>query len=40
VPNSNSSVGLGYRLSTYKDVALPSYDFVQSQEDVNVRFRF
>ena len=40
VPNTTSSVGLGYRVSSYKDVVLPSYNFVQSQEDVNFRFHF
>jgi hypothetical protein len=40
VPNTTSTVGLGYRVSSYKDVFLPSYNFVQSQEDVNFRFHF
>jgi hypothetical protein len=40
VPNTTSSVGLGYRISSYKDATLPSYNFVQSQEDVNFRFHF
>jgi hypothetical protein len=40
VPNTTSSVGVGYRLSSYKDVQLPSYNFVQSQENVNYSFHF
>ena len=40
VPNTASSVGLAYRVSSYKDVVLPSYNFVQSQEDVNFRLHF
>jgi hypothetical protein len=40
VPNTSSSVGLGYRVSSYKDVVLPSYNFVQSQENVNFSFHF
>ena len=40
VPNTASSVGVGYRVSSYKDVVLPSYNFVQSQEDVNFSFHF
>jgi hypothetical protein len=40
VPNTTSTVGLGYRVSSYKDVVLPSYNFVQSQENVNFSFHF
>ena len=40
VPNTTSTVGLGYRVSSYKDVVLPTYNFVQSQENVNFSFHF
>jgi hypothetical protein len=40
VPNTTSTLGLGYRVSSYKDVVLPSYNFVQSQEHVNFSFHF
>ncbi len=40
VPKTSDTVGLGYRISSYKDVVLPSYNFVQSQENVNFSFHF
>jgi hypothetical protein len=40
VPKTSSSVGLSFRNSTYKDAALPTYNFNQNREDVNFTIRF
>ena len=40
VPKTTSSVGLTFRNSTYKDAALPTYNFNQNREDVNFTIRF
>ena len=40
VPKTSSSVGLTFRNSTYKDAALPTYNFNQNREDVNFTIRF
>jgi hypothetical protein len=40
LPNTKSTVGLGYRLSSYRDATLPSNNLVQSQEHVNFAIHF
>ncbi|HEY5348220.1 MAG TPA: S-layer homology domain-containing protein [Candidatus Lustribacter sp.] len=40
VPNTSSSVGLGFHNSTYKDAALSSYDLTANRADVNFTIRF